>query len=89
VWYRRACELTEHKRPRTRELHVSPVSTLFALQAAAANPMAMFDTMKTQIANQGLYMGTFYAIQVRRQKGLMSAGAGLRQAIELTSGYIG
>jgi len=43
-----------------------PVATLLALQAAAANPMAMFDTMKTQIANQGLYMGTFYAIQVRQ-----------------------
>jgi hypothetical protein len=66
-----------------------PVATLLALQAAAANPMAMFDTMKTQIANQGLYMGTFYAIQVRHgHANPLLAGAGWPCVIELTSGCV-
>ena len=33
--------------------------------AAAANPMAAMDTMKVQVVNQGVFIGLFYAIQVR------------------------
>ena len=36
--------------------------------AAAANPMAAMDQMKVQVVNQGVFIGLFYAIQVRRRR---------------------